>query len=289
MKQMETMTQTETMKQMVVTGCSTGFGRATALLMARSGWRVWATVRKEADAQGLISEVGGVKNLVPVVCDIVRAEDIARLRSDVAARGGGLDALVNNAGTGYPGPLELIPLDDVRKQLELNTTAQLAVTQALLPMLRAAHGMLINVSSVGGRVTFPMNGAYHMSKWAVEAMSDTLRVELAPFGVRVVIIEPGYSPTAIWDSSLKREVTAGLPARDWGDYTPLAVTVEQAARAGAAGGFPPEDFAKLVHKIVNSRRPRTRYTIGREVPAVLFLRRLGDRVWDWSVRRTLRW
>lgn len=279
----------EAMKQIVITGCSTGFGRATALFMARQGWRVFATVRKEVDAHGLMAEAGAAENLQPLVVDIVRAADIETLRSAVAARGAGLEALVNNAGTGYPGPLELISLEEVRKQLELNTTAQLAVTQALLPMLRAARGTLINVSSVGGRVAFPMNGAYHMSKWALEAMSDTLRLELAPFGVRVVIIEPGYSPTAIWDSSLKREAAAGEPPRDWGDYAPLAATVERAARAGASGGFPPVDFAKLVLKIVNSRRPRTRYTIGRKVPAVLLLRRLGDRVWDWGVRRALRW
>lgn len=275
-------------RSIVITGCSTGFGRAAALRLARAGWRVFATVRTEAAAAALGAEAG--TNLVPVVCDITRAADVEHLRAVVSAETAALDALVNNAGTGYPGPLALLPLDEVRAQLEVNTVAHLGVTQALLPLLRATPGTLINVSSVGGRVAFPLNGAYHMSKWALEAMSDVLRVELAPFGVRVVVIEPGSSPTAIWDTSLARATGRDGQPRDWGEYAPLAASVERAARAGAARGFPPEDFGALVQEIVTRRRPRTRYVLGRDAARLIWLRRwLPDGVWDWGVRRVLRW
>ena len=278
----------ERMPSIVITGCSTGFGRAAALKMARAGWRVFATVRSEGAAIALAAEAGG--KVVPVVCDITRAADVARLRATVAGETERLEALVNNAGTGYPGALALLPLDEVRAQLEVNTVAHLGVTQALLPLLRAGGGKLINVSSVGGRLAFPLNGAYHMSKWALEAMSDVLRVELAPLGVRVVVIEPGSSPTAIWDTSLARAAEREGQARDWDEYAPLARTVERAARAGAARGFPPEDFGALVLKIVTSRRPRARYVLGRDAARLIWLRRwLPDGVWDWGVRRVLGW
>lgn len=275
-------------KQIVITGCSTGFGRTAALRMARAGWQVFATVRKEADAASLRAEAG--ERLQPVVCDITRAVDVEHLRATVAAVTDRLDALVNNAGTGYPGPLALLPLEVVRAQMEVNTLAHLGVTQALLPLLRAAGGTLINVSSVGGRVVFPLNGAYHMSKWALEAMSDALRLELAPFGVKVVVVQPGSSPTAIWDTSLGRGRVGDSPTSDWVEYAPLARAVERAARAGAARGFPPEQFGELVLKIVSSRRPRARYVLGADAARLIWLRRwLPDAWWDWGVRRTLRW
>lgn len=194
-------------KTMVITGCSSGLGRATALHFAALGWQVWATVRKEADLTSLLVEAmsqGWGERLVPVLCDITQAEQVARLARVVADATPTLDVLVNNAGTGYPGPLEFLPIADLRAELELNTLAHLAVTQALLPLLKPARGTLINVSSVGGRIVYPINGAYHMSKFALEAMSDALRVELAPSGVRVVIVEPGSSPTSIWTTSLER-------------------------------------------------------------------------------------
>jgi NAD(P)-dependent dehydrogenase (short-subunit alcohol dehydrogenase family) len=277
------------MKSVVITGCSTGLGRAAALRLARDGWRVFATVRKPADAASL-NAAAHAGQLETVLCDITRAGDVAALRAVVEARTNRLEALVNNAGTGYPGPLALLPLDDVRAQLEVNTIAHLAVTQALLPLLRRAHGTIIIVSSVGGRVVFPLNGPYHMSKWALEAMSDALRLELAPFGVKVVVVEPGSSPTAIWDTSLNRAAAgAGWPAA-WGEYGPLAARVERAARAGAAAGFSPERFGDLVAQILASRRPRARYVLGRTAPWLIRLRRwLPDSVWDWAARRVLRW
>jgi NAD(P)-dependent dehydrogenase (short-subunit alcohol dehydrogenase family) len=277
---------------MLITGCSTGFGRALALHMARRGWRVFATVRKEADREGLLAEAaaqGAAHGLRAVLADITRAADVDALRQAVAAEVSQLQSLVNNAGTSYPAPLELLPIDELRAQLELNVVAHLAVTQALLPLLKAGRGTLVNVSSVGGRAVLPCNGAYSMSKFALEAMSDALRVELAPFGVQVVVVEPGASPTAIWDTSIARGLGPGR-SRPMGSYAPLVETILRNARRSAAAGFPPDLFARLVEHIVTRPRPRPRYVIPGRVALIIWLRKLlPDRLWDWSLRRILRW
>lgn len=279
-------------KTIVITGCSTGLGRATALHCAALGWRVWATVRTEADLSKLLVEAmaqGWGDRLTPVLCDITQPDDVARLARVVGAATPTLDALVNNAGTGYPGPLEILPVAEVRAQLEVNTLAHLAVSQALLPLLKPARGTLINVSSIGGRIVYPLTGAYHMSKFALEAMSDALRLELAPSGVRVVVIEPGSSPTPIWETSFSRALTGDAQQRAQA-YAPLIAAVRRIALADAARGFPPEQFARLVARIVLSRRPAPRYTLPWFVGLLIFVRRaLPDRLWDWGVRRVLKW
>ncbi len=279
-------------KTIVITGCSSGLGRATALHFAALGWQVFATVRKEADLTGLLVEAmgkGWADRLVPVLCDITQADDVARLARVVADATPTLDALLNNAGTGHPGPLEILPIAEVRAQLEVNVLAHLAVTQALLPLLKPAHGTLIMVSSIGGRIVYPVNGAYHMSKFALEAMSDALRIELAPSGVRVVIVEPGSSPTPIWDTSFQRGLS-NAALQQAKDYAPLIAAVQRLALADAARGFPPEQFARLVERIVTSRRPAARYTLPWFVGPLIFIREhLPDRLWDWGVRRVLKW
>jgi len=278
------------MKTVVITGCSTGFGRVTALHLAREGWQVLATVRKESDADSLKVEAGSAAGrLTPVLCDITQAADVTGLRDRVDALGGRLDGLVNNAGTSYAAPLELLPIDVLRQQLEVNLVAHLAVTQSLLPALKAARGTLINVSSVGGRVAYPVNGAYHMSKFALEAMSDVLRLELVPFGVKVVVLQPGTSPTAIWQTSLDRAKSLDSYAQ-LGAYTPLAAFVEQVARHNTTTGFPPEVFARTVHKVLTRSNPATRYAFPAGIRLRIWQRTLlPDKVWDWFVRRVIGW
>ena len=279
-------------KAAVITGCSSGFGRATALHLVRQGWQVFATVRRETDRDSLVAEAqtNGCRDCLAVLlCDITRLEQVRALAAAVAAATPGLDALINNAGAAFPAPLELLPLDALRAQLEINVVAQLAVTQGLLPLLKAARGTIINVSSDSGRIVFPIAGAYHMSKSAIEAMSDTLRIELAPFGVRVVVLEPGPSPTAIWATS-RRRALAGMTDIDASAYAPLIAAVEQAAERRARTGFPAQAFAEAVQKILNSRHPRARYAIPWQTAGLMALRRLlPDAGWDWLVRRVLRW
>ena len=281
-------------KTIVITGCSSGFGRVTALHLARNGWRVFATVRSEADQASLLVEAmaqGLHERLTPVLCDITdeaHVQGLARTVSEATSR---LDALLNNAGTAYPAPVELLSLDDLRAQFEVNVVAQVAVTQALLPLLKAARGMIINVSSQGGRVAFPLLGPYHASKFALEAMSDSMRVELAPFGVRVVVVEPGSSPTAIWETSLQRALQ-GLTRRgvDASAYQLLIDSVRRGFVSLAKNGFPPQKFADLVLKILNTPHPRARYALPLRARLTMAARRfMPDEMWDRIVRQVLKW
>lgn len=284
-------------KTILITGCSTGFGRETALHFCRRGWQVFATVRKVADREDLLAEAAGQSAQgsdsmgcpLPDVflCDITNEVEVAALAREVTTRITGLNVLLNNAGTGYLGPLEVLPVAKFRAQLEVNVTGHFIVTQALLPLLKAARGTLINVSSLSGRVTFPITGAYNASKWALEAMSDVLRMELAQFGVRVVVIEPGSSPTAIWGTG--REHTAEVFADPRAEqYRALMDGVARATGDDGRSGFPVHWFSELVWRIANDPRPHTRYPIGRNVRLMITLHRwLPDRVWDWWVRRLL--
>ncbi len=295
-----------TKKTIVITGCSSGFGRCTAMELAAQGWHVFATVRKEVDRASLLEEATSRHvraNLTALLCDITQSEQVAALAQQVATllrdetvpaeqatAVPPLDALLNNAGTAYGGPLELLPLEDLRAQMEVNFIAHVAVIQAFLPMLKAARGMIINVSSVGGRISIPATSAYSASKYALEAASDALRLEVIPFGVRVVIIEPSSSPTSIWQTSLQRSLERLGQYKEHGPYARLLLLVEKSARRSSRVGFPAQRFADLVVRILNSPRPRARYAVPNSAALLLFVRRfLPDRLLDTLLRRSLRW
>jgi NAD(P)-dependent dehydrogenase (short-subunit alcohol dehydrogenase family) len=179
----------------VVTGASTGIGLACARLLAGRGFQVFAGVRKEADAEALRSEAA---SLHPVQLDVTDSEGIAEAARTVReAAGPGLAGLVNSAGVAVTGPLEYLPVDELRTQLEVNLVGQVAVLQAFLPALRLSRGRIVNISSIGGRVALPLAGPYAASKFALEAVSDSLRRELAPWGVRVAVVEPGGVRTPV--------------------------------------------------------------------------------------------
>ena len=282
---------TNSQKTIVITGCSSGFGRLTALRLAQQGWQVFGTVRKDEDKEKLVSELENVHKelLTPIVCDITQAEDVAFLAQTVAATTSHLDALLNNAGTAFAAPLELLSLEDLTAQFEVNVIAQVRVTQALLPLLKSAKGTIINVSSVSGKISTPMTGAYSASKFAMEAISDTLRLELAPFGVRVVIIEPSSSPTNVWQTSMKRSLERLEPHRV-GEYAKLLTTFEKLANVLSKRGFPPQRFVDTVERILANSKPRARYVVPRSASLEVALRRfLPDAVFDGIVRRSLRW
>lgn len=277
------------MKSILITGCSTGFGRATALHFARKGWRVFGTVRKESDRQSLLNEKAG--DLTLLLCDIVDEAQVKELGRAVGAQTSTLDALVNNAGSAFAAPMELIPADVLREQFDLNVIAQVAVTQAMMPLLKAAKGTIINVSSISGRVTSPMLGPYSASKHALEAISDAMRMELAPFGVKVAVIQPGASPTAIWQTSLKRAFGV-LKDRgiDSSAYAKLVNITAKGAEERSRVGFPAQLFADTVEKILKSAKPAARYAIPANVAWAIRSRRLmPDWLWDWMVRRAMGW
>jgi NAD(P)-dependent dehydrogenase (short-subunit alcohol dehydrogenase family) len=277
-------------KTILITGCSSGFGRATAFHLAQRGWRVLAVVRKTGDAESLRREATEKNvSVEPLLCAITDDAQVAELGRAVAALTPTLDALLNNAGTAYPGPLELLPLAELRAQLEVNVVAHIAVTQALLPLLRAARGTILNVSSMGGKMAFPVTGAYHASKFALEALSDSLRLELAPFGVKVVVIEPGGSPTAIWKTGEQnaRALYTGGKAEA---YRGLIARYARLATASARDGFPPEQFAALVERVLATPQPRARYSLPWRTTLNLLARRfLPDAVWDRLMRNLFRW
>ncbi len=250
------------MRSVLVTGASTGIGRAAALRLDGSGWRVFAGVRREEDAEALRRAAS--RRLAPVLLDVTEPEQIAAAAERIGRESeGGLHGLVNNAGIGVPGPLETIPLDDFRRQLEVNLVAYVAVTQALLPQIRAAAGRVVLISSIGGRIALPFAGPYHAAKFGTEAIGDVFRQELRPWGIRVAIVEPGSIATPIWDRSraTAAEVEARSPRTDL-LYGAAMAKLREAMRTAGERGASPEKVAKAIAHALESPRPRTRYLVG---------------------------
>ncbi len=275
----------------LVTGASTGIGRATALLLARSGFTVFAGVRRETDGESVQSEAQG--ELQPLLLDVTDAGRVAaaaeRIREET--RGGGLTALVNNAGAAHTGPIEFIDLDDFREQLEVNLTGQLAVTQAMLPMLRENGGRIVNITSVGGLVATPFMAPYCASKFALEAVSDSLRGELKPWGVEVIAVEPGSVATEIWGRGIANAKAARerMPAEAESLYGEALEAMIRVSGEMAARGIPPEEAARVIHKALTVRRPRARYLVGRDAHAMKWASRLlPDKAWAALVRRSMK-
>jgi NAD(P)-dependent dehydrogenase (short-subunit alcohol dehydrogenase family) len=278
------------MRSVVITGASGGIGRACALRLARNGFRVFAGYRDEADGASLTAEATG--QLEPLPIDVTNTAQVASTAGAVEKAVGpeGLWGLVNNAGVAVPGPVESLPIEDLRRQLEVNLVGQVAVTQALLPSLRRARGRVLNMTSVGGRVGTPFMGAYHASKFGLEGISDSLRRELLGVGVDVCVIEPGSIATDIWDRGREHAdgVVAGMTAeaRDaYGDD--LRAALDTATRTGERG-MEPEKVARTVELALTVRRPRPRYVVGADARGMIVAQAvLPTRVFDRLVRRAM--
>ena len=252
------------LRSCLITGASTGIGEACALRLDRSGWRVFAGVRREEDAARLASQLS--ERSQPVVVDVTDAASIARAVADLGSKlpDEGLAGLVNNAGIAVAGPLEFLPLEEFRRQFEVNVTGQLAVTQACLPFLRRGRGRIVFMGSIAGRVTLPMLGPYSASKHAVEALADALRVELQPWGMHVSIVEPGSIATPIWkkgDEAVARGSSRFPPAAEQ-LYRAATAAMRKAAADAARRGVPPDRVAIVVEHALTSATPRTRYLVG---------------------------
>jgi NAD(P)-dependent dehydrogenase (short-subunit alcohol dehydrogenase family) len=267
------------MKSVLVTGTSSGIGRASVQHLTGQGWLVFAGVRNQTDAKALASEPGEV---IPVELDVTDAAQIEAAAEQISTvTGGRLDGLVNNAGIGVAGPLEALPPDGLRKILDVNVVGQVAVTQALLPLLRRGGGRILFVGSVGGRVTHPWAAPYHASKFALEAITDCLRVELAGQPVSIGLLEPGPIDTPIWAKS--REQVRGLraelrgEARDLYDE-PLRKFEETLTSAERKGEEPAKVAAKIADALGGSG---SRYPVGRGVRTLVSVRPLlPDFVYD---------
>jgi NAD(P)-dependent dehydrogenase (short-subunit alcohol dehydrogenase family) len=244
----------------LVTGAARGIGRASSLRLAAAGWEVFAGVRRPEHGEALVAD-GGSGRIMPVTLDITDAGQLAGLHDALPAR---LDAVVNNAGIVVGGPMEGVPLDELRRQLEVNVIGQVAVTQAVMPRLRESRGRIVFVSSLSGRVATPMTGAYNASKFALEGLADALRMEVRPWGVRVVLVEPAQTDTDMWrdaNSSLDESVAAMAPDQrelyakhieGWRKSIPRSQKMASSV----------DGVAAAIETALTARRPRARYVVG---------------------------
>jgi NAD(P)-dependent dehydrogenase (short-subunit alcohol dehydrogenase family) len=267
----------------LITGCSSGIGKATAQALLAGGHTVYATARNPDSLSELAA--AGARTL-PL--DVTSEESMRAAVTTVEAEHGRVDALVNNAGFGVYGPVEEVPLDEVRAEFETNVFGLGRMCQLVLPeMRRAGAGRIVNISSMGGRLVFPTGGWYHASKYAVEALSDALRVEVAPFGVQVVLIEPGLIRTG-FEAVASGGLSAGAQGSAYAGLRSHADEVMNRAYASSAGAEPAA-VAQVIRRAVEARRPRTRYVVTAAAKAQVQTRRFaGDRVWDALMRRTYR-
>lgn len=270
-------------RTVVITGASTGIGRACALRLDSAGWQVFAGVRKTADADSLRAEAS--EQLVPLMIDVGDGASIAAAAQEVSGvTGGTLDALVNNAGISVQGPLEHLPLDEIRKQFEINVTGQVAVTQAFLPMLRSSKGRIVFMGSVAGRAaSLPFIGPYSASKLALEGIADSLRGELRPAGIAVSIVEPGSIATEIWQKGDDTfdELAAMVPESNRTYYSKALGNARKLGQTIGGRGISPDVVAKKVEHALASARPRTRYLVGKDALMRVYVEKpMPDKIRD---------
>jgi NAD(P)-dependent dehydrogenase (short-subunit alcohol dehydrogenase family) len=274
----------------VVTGASTGIGRACALRLEKMGMQVFAGVRKASDGESLAE---GRPRITPLIIDVTDADTVAKAQATVTDAVGqrGLAGLVNNAGIGVGGPLEFVPLDEMRRQFEVNVFGQLAVTQAFLPLLRKATGRIVNIGSIGGRLASPFIGPYSASKFAMEALTDALRIELRPWKIDVMIVEPGSIATNIWDKAktttveLERDMTPEAKALYGNSIDAVKAFIADAEKRA----IPADRVAKSVAHALTSKRPKTRYLVGTDARLQAALATVApDRVVDAVIARQLK-
>lgn len=271
-------------KAVVITGASSGIGELCALSLAARGWQVFAGVRNPVDGQKLIAKAAN-KQIYPLILDVTKAATVVESAKQVRYQLGahGLAGLVNNAGIAVAGPLEFIPIEQLREQMNVNFVGQVMVTQEFLPLLRRESGRIVNMSSVSGRIAFPMLGPYAASKFALEAFTDSLRVELRPWGIHVACVEPGAVKTPIWEKSheAQRELLEMMPPQAYDLYGEIITAVQKRARPNRGAEVRPVVDA-VVHALT-SRRPKARYVVGRATKMALWLERLPVRWRDWLI------
>jgi NAD(P)-dependent dehydrogenase (short-subunit alcohol dehydrogenase family) len=266
-------------KAVLITGCSTGIGRATAEHLAATGWKVYATARRPDSIADL---EGKVHATLPL--DVTDEASMQAAVKQVEDNEGAVGVLINNAGYSRSGAVETVPMEDVRRQFETNVFGLVRMCQLVLPgMRRQRYGRIVNLSSMGGRLTFPGGGFYHGTKYAVEAISDALRFEVKGFGIDVILIEPGLIKTEFGDTVAKEMGEAD------GDYAEFNRAVSEATVGAYQGpmmrlGGGPETVARKIEKALSARRPKARYPVTASARLALMQKALlPDRGWDLAV------
>lgn len=280
-------------RNILITGASTGIGRSIAIDLARGGDQVIGTVRNQKDADALLAATpSGALPIRSLILDVTDGASVLRAAEELSnqLQGAGLHGLINNAGVAIAAPLEYIPIEDFQLQMEINLVGLLRTTQAFLPMVKKVRGRVINISSVAGRLAFPLAGPYHSSKHALEGLSDIMRLEFRRYGIEVVVIQPGAIRTPIWDTAEKKasEIGKKLSPQALKDYDKLIHQVRKASAKAGEEGDDPQLCADVVRTALNAPRPRTRYIVGRNAKIGLFLRRIfSDRRMDMIVGKGL--
>ena len=278
-------------RTVVITGASTGIGEACALRLDKDGWRVFAGVRKDADGQRLKSQASD--RLTPIPLDVTDQAQIDAAVKTVgeAVGASGLQGVVNNAGVSVNGPLEYLTSDDLRKQLEVNVIGQIAVTRSFMELVRSGHGRIVFIGSIAGKMATPFLGPYCASKHAMEALSDSLRQELRPWGISVSLVEPGSIATKIWEKGMADadEYERNMPEDATMRYGKAFRALKDAAQKFEDAGIPADRVAKAVEHALTSGRPRTRYIVGFDATIQSVLRRVApDRLRDRLVAMQLK-
>ena len=250
------------MLSILITGASTGIGEACALRLDGLGHRVYAGVRRQEDAERLRTKAS--ERLVPVFLDVTDTGQVEAAAKQIAGEAGSLAGLVNNAGIGKGGPIEYLSLEDWRQQLEVNVIGQLSVTRAVLPLIRQGTGRIVFIGSIGGKVSTQLTAPYSASKFAIEAIGESLRSELRPWSIAVSVVEPGAIKTEIWDKTVDEadRLERELPDEARERYARHIQAVRKAIAMQKRRGIPPDRVAKAVEHALFSARPRTRYPVG---------------------------
>jgi NAD(P)-dependent dehydrogenase (short-subunit alcohol dehydrogenase family) len=251
------------MPAVLLTGASRGIGRATTLRLARAGWTVYATVRSAADGEELAAEAGGAA-VHPLQLEVTSDEQIAALDAALPER---LDAIVNNAGIVVSGPLETLSATDLREQFDVNVVGAVALTNLVLPRLRASRGRIVFVSSLSGVISTPMTGAYNASKFALEAIADAWRLELRPWGVKVILVEPAMTDTDLWrkaPETLEAEA-AEMSSEHRELYAEHLDGMRKTVPRMQKMAKPVDTVAAAIEKALTASRPRARYPVGTDV------------------------
>ncbi len=277
-------------RTVLITGTSTGIGKATALYLDRLGFRVFAGVRKTSDGDALCAQAS--ERLTPICMDVTDSAAIAHAKELVSSSVGeaGLAGLVNNAGIGFLSPLEFAPLDELRALFEVNVFGLLAVTQAFLPLVRQARGRIVNISSLAEILVVPFHGPYSASKLAVDGFSRALRMELRPFGVQVSVVLPGSIDTPIWHKGAESTEQAHrdhvgqlekLYGKAFGAFRQYMMDMGRR-------GIPPEEVARAITHALTAKRSRHYYLVGSDTQLIgLFAKIVPERFHDWSVLRSM--
>lgn len=274
-------------RAVVVTGASSGIGKAVALGLADRGFRVYAGVRRQADAEELAVHPS-VTSLILDVTDLDHISSaVARVTEEAGERG--LAGVVNNAGIAVAGPMEYIPLEDLREQFEINVLGKVAFTQAFMPLIRSSQGRIVFIGSVSGLVASRLLGSYAASKFALEAVADAFRRELHPWRIGVSVVEPGRIATPIWKKSVELAMTRleRMPPEATTHYEAVMEDIIKGAEEATRVGIPPAAVARAVHRALSDSRPRTRYFVGTDAHIINVLRRvLSDPLFDRLIRVT---